>query len=114
MDIQVLFDIDSATPISIQGPLIRADWYDAGEGVCGDYDPDNPDDIHLLRFDIYVKRNGTWEVVDDASYCTTVSIDTDRDTLISKLYHIYREYENALSSDTEASVKKLGEHLSWI
>ena len=114
MDVKILFDIDSETPVSIQGSLVRADWYDAGEGLWGDYDPENPRDVHLLRFDIYIKRNGNWEPVDDASYCTLVPADTERHTLVNKLYTIYKGYEDALSSDPEASVKKLGECLSWI
>ena len=110
----VLFNIDEETPVSIQGPLVRADWYDAGEGLYGDYNPYNPDDIMLLRFDIYVKVDGEWEPVEDASYCTRVRTCTDKDTLVKKLWVIYNEYEDALSSDIHVSVKKLGERLSWI
>ena len=29
---------------------VRVCWEDIGEGICGDYDPDDPDDIPLLRF----------------------------------------------------------------
>ena len=113
-DATVILNPDIETPVSIEGPVVRADWYDADEGLCGDYNPEDPDDIHLLRFDIYIKKDGEWEPVDDASYCTRVPFETDTDTLVKLLYSIYKEYDNVLSSDPAASVKKLGETLSWI
>ena len=111
---KVIINPDPETLVSIEGDTVRADWYDAYEGICGDYNPDNPDDIHLLRFDIYLNRDGQWEAVDDASYCTRVAYDTPVDTLVEKLYLIYRKYDDVFRSDPEASVKKLGERLSWI
>ena len=30
----------------------KVEWIDIGEGWSGDYDPDDPDDIALLRFDV--------------------------------------------------------------
>lgn len=111
----VLLDIDQDTPVSIQGEVVRADWYDAGEGLFGDYNPENPDDIQLLRFDIYIRgEDNEWEPVEDASYCTQIAATTDRETLVKALWSIYKEYDNVLSCDPEASVKKLGEALSWI
>lgn len=116
----VLYDIDVETPVSIRGKVVRVDWYNAGEGICGDYNPSDPNDINLLRFDVYVYRYDEeadewyWEPVDDASYCTRVPADTNIDTLVNKLMVIYKEYDDVLSSDTYASVKKLGEYLSWI
>lgn len=111
----ILFDIDPETPVSIQGDVVRADWYDAGEGLCGDYNPDNPHDIHLLRFDIYVRDyDDKWKEVEDASYCTRVAAAENRDVLAKALRYIYDRYDEVLSCDVETSVKKLGEHLSWI
>lgn len=113
-DAIVILNPDIETPVSIEGPVVRADWYDAHEGLCGDYNPKDPNDIRLLRFDIYIKKDGDWEPVDDASYCTRVPLGTDTVTLVKLLYSIYKEYDNVLSSDPDASVKKLGEALSWI
>ena len=112
---------DEETPVSIYGEFVRADWYNAGEGLCGDYNPEDPEDINLLRFDIYQvpinEEEGydeEWEVVEDASYCTRMPADTDLKELTDTLYYIFKEYDNVLSSDPEASVKKLGEALSWV
>ena len=113
---KVLFNIDADTPVSIQGEVVRADWYYAGEGLYGDYNPEDPDDIQLLRFDVYTrsKDGDEWRPVDDASYCTYVPLNEDRAVLVWKLREIYNEYNDVLSCDREISVKKMGEVLSWI
>lgn len=107
---------DSETPLSIQGPLIRVDWYNAGEGWWGDYDPDDPNDANLLRFDVYIKNEiGEWEEVEDASYCTRTRADTTMVWLKDLGSTIYKRYVNAIDSyPIEFSVKKIGEELSWI
>ena len=108
---------DPETPLSIVGPHIRVDWYEAGEGYFGDYNPDNPDDCELLRFDVYRRedeKSDIWEDVEDASYCTAVPVGTDTDKLKELLYVLYEEYADVLEDDPTASVKKLGEALSWI
>ena len=30
----------------------KVEWVDLGEGLDGEYDPDNEDDVALLRFDV--------------------------------------------------------------
>lgn len=105
---------DDETPVSIENDVVRADWYDAGEGICGDYNPEDPDDIPLLRFDIYKKEGEDWVEVDDASYCTRMPVKENLEILTRSLYIIFKEYNNVLKDDPDASVKKLGESLSWI
>lgn len=119
--ISIAFNVDSDTPVSIENDLIRADWYDAGEGICGDYNPDDPDDIHLLRFDIYKKNHeisndlqDAWEEVEDASYCTRMPYNTNQNILTKSLSVIFKNYYDILKDDPNRSVKKLGEALSWI
>ena len=115
-DYKIIKDMYEDTPLSIQGKKVRADWYRAGEGFCGDYNPNNPDDEELLRFDIYYREdeNAEWKEVEDASYCTFVSVDDDEETKEFHLIHIWKEYNDVLFHDTTASVKKLGERLSWV
>ena len=109
-------DIDVLTPVSIQGEHVRVDWYRAGEGWWGDFNPEDPDDEELLRFDVYYRNDERedWEPVDDASYCTGNPVDTDIETLKGKLLTLYREFADVLEDDPMRSVKKLGECLSWI
>ena len=105
---------DPETPVSIENDLIKIDWYDAGEGLCGDYNPEDPDDIHLLRFDVYKKEDGEWTEVEDASYCTRMPYASDQELLVESLYIIFKNYYDVLKDDPDRSVKKLGEELSWI
>ena len=113
-------NIDAETPMSLHDDLIRVDWYNAGEGYCGDYNPDNPEDENLLRFDVYVNETkdgnpDNWAEVEDASYCTLVPADTDKKVLKEKLGVIFRAYREEIDDyPILFSVKKLGERLSWI
>lgn len=93
---------------------IKVEWTDIGEGLSGDYDPDNPEDISLLRFDVYVVRDGQWSEVDDASYCTQMPAGTDVETLKRAAAYLAKKYADVLTDDPDTSVKKLGERLSWI
>jgi transcription elongation factor Elf1 len=113
-NLSITLNMDEETPVSIDNDKIRVDWYDAGEGLSGDYNPEGPDDIHLLRFDVYKKVGEDWEEVEDASYCTRMPADSNLELLVHGLYIIFKEYNNVLEDDPTASVKKLGEALSWI
>ena len=93
---------------------VKVEWTDIGEGLRGDYNAEDPTDIHLLRFDVYVVRDGSWVEVDDASYCTQMPADTDQDILRRAVKYLAKQYADVLSSDPDASVKKMGESLSWI
>lgn len=113
-NISITLNPDEDTPVSIENDLIRVDWYDAGEGLCGEYNPADEDDVHLLRFDVYKKVDENWEEVEDASYCTRMPYASNQELLVYSLYVIFKNYYNALKDDPDASVKKLGEQLSWI
>lgn len=93
---------------------VRVCWDDIGEGICGDYNPDDPDDIPLLRFYVDIFRDGQWEEVEDASYCTLMPVTTPKPILDRALRYLHAEYKDALSDYPYSSVKKLGERLSWI
>lgn len=103
---------DVETPLSICDDVLRVDWYNAGEGICGDFDPDNPDDINLLRFDVYVKDGDEWVEVEDASYCTNMPADSMK--LQAALEAIFKRYRAVIDGPEYPSVKKLGEELSNI
>lgn len=111
---------DEYNPVTIQDDIIKVDFVNLGEGLHGDYNPEDPEDINLLRFDVYVNDPGTdsWTEVEDASYCTQIPADTPIDTLKEKIKAIFDRYRDAISSYDDylygASVKKLGEELSWI
>ena len=77
------------------------------EGYFGDYHPDDPDDVNLLRFTVYFKG----EEVDDASYCTQIPASTDASLVQKCAERILREVYDPLTSGF--SIKRLGECLSW-
>ena len=108
---------DEETVIVAEDDCIQVCLVNIGEGTCGDYNPDNPDDVNLLRFDVnyYDKDANDWMEVEDASYCTNVEADSTPEHLkevVCALFNRYRdEYTNIASG---GSVKKMGEELSWI
>ena len=55
----------------------KVEFVDIGEGLNGHYNPADPDDIPLLRFDSYTLVNDNWEPIDNGSYCTQVRADAD-------------------------------------
>jgi hypothetical protein len=83
-----------------------------GEGFSGDYDMDNPDDVPLLRYDVFIKdENGEWVDPGDASYCTLLSAEDDMEILewaTEYILDIIHDYVLA------GEHKKMCEVLSWI
>lgn len=93
---------------------VKVEWVELGEGWNGDYDPKNPEDEKLLRFDVYVFVDREWEMKDDASYCTRFPVKATDEQKQKGPQLILDEFYDALSSDIACSVKKLGERMSWI
>lgn len=76
---------------------------EAGEGMSGDYNPDDPDDVQLLRFIVW--KDG--EPMDDGSYCTLMPVDTDPAILQRGLMLILR-------ATLAESPKRALEEISWM
>jgi hypothetical protein len=114
----VTFDEDGDIVVA-KDDCIKVSLVNLDEGINGDYDPDDPDDVNLLRFDVYYRNPEEgldgWEPVDDASYCTNVEANSTKEHLekvVRTLFKRYRdEYRNIA---TGGSVKKMGEELSHI
>ena len=91
---------------------IKVEWVDLSEGYFGDWDPDDPEDQSLLRFDISRLENNEWTEIFDASYCTLFPADSSNQLKSKALKHIMNYiYSNA--SDGQ-SIKRDCEKLSWI
>lgn len=67
---------------------VKVEWVDCVEGNDGDYDPNDPDDVPLLRFDVSTWADGGWEEPADYSYCTRMPLYTDRVILLKALLHL--------------------------
>jgi hypothetical protein len=108
----------------------RACFTDIGEGMCGDYDPDDPEDEPLLRFDVQINEAdsplaedpasaGTddpadpdfgWYWVRDGSYCTQVNAEkVTGEQMYDLLQRILGEIDGERSS-----VKRQLEQASWM
>ncbi len=96
------------------GISVKVEWSDLGEGIQGDYNPDDKDDVHLYRFDISVKPSGkrAYEAVDDASYCTQVPVDSSVPILRKGLEMIMDEIFDAVVGGN--SIRKACERMSWL
>ena len=86
----------------------KVDLWQAGEGWNGDYDPDDPNDVELWRFDVQELVDGEWETMSDASYCTQLPVDMDFVTTQKALRWIMQETYG------RTQIKRICEELSWI
>ena len=82
---------------------MTAYWEDIGEGMSGDYVPNDPNDVPLLRFTIY--KDG--EPMDDGSYCTLMPTDTPAAIL-------QRGLQLILDAAEGPNPKRALEELSWM
>lgn len=82
------------------------------EGWNGDFDPSDPDDELLLRFDVFKLHNNEWEPVDNASYCTQLPASLSVDKINIALSAIMREVAEPVRAG--ASIKKTCERMSWL
>ena len=89
-----------------------ASWSDIGEGLDGFYDPNDPNDIPLLRFDVYELIDGEWEYIQDTSYCTMMRVGSP-DWVLSQALNLILDRVEA-SASSGGSIKKACESLSWM
>lgn len=113
--------------------LVRVDLDWIGEGIDGDYDENDPQDVPLLRYVISRKftkdcrddrfyyltgeqyegrQIGEWCYVEDGSYCTQLRIDAPREQLIDAAQFILSYVENGVRDLNHQ--KRMYESLSWI
>lgn len=101
----------SAPEVALIDGKFKVEWVNLGEGKDGDYDPSDPDDVALLRFD--VSLNG--ELVSDGSYCTLMPVDTSEHILRKGLERIMDTINDKCGNgDCCDGYGKIFEELSWI
>lgn len=104
--------------INIDDGKHRVTWEYIGEGWSGDYDPNDSEDIPLLRFSCDVCDEdfnpqcesvgaSPWIGMDDASYCTRLPTSTPKRALLQAAGIILE------AIDTDGSYRKALEALSW-
>lgn len=104
---------------------VAVEWYNADEGLCGEYDPTDPQDVNMLRFDFYGKKNNEWLPVIDGSYCTAVPASTPDEVLARLLELLMDRGEDAVqvalaedrhtySNEITPADHHIFEELSWV
>lgn len=98
---------------------LRVDWVSLGEGYNGDYDPNDPEDASLLRFDVYFTPWGTdgWTELDGGSYCTQLTVDAspkEKARLLKIIFDAYACRMPAYLAGGGNGLKHIGERLSGI
>ena len=110
---------EEGTILEIEDDKILVRFITIGEGYYGDYDPDVPDDAELIRFDVCAKGiegfEDEWTDVEDASFCTSLEVDTPIEELEDKIKIIFSKYRSVHDQIVQGfSARKIGEELSWI
>lgn len=85
----------------------RLEWVDLGEGVSGDYDPEDPTDTPYLRADLYEQVNGEWTEPRDTSYCTLAPTFTPEVLLKRYADELFRDLTKA------SSAKRVMQSWTW-
>jgi len=94
------------------------EYEDIGEGLCGEYNPEDPSDIPLLRADLYTTDSfygdhdyGPVEkhfAVRDCSYCTLAKVGTSEYELAKAAHELFDEL-----GDNPGSPKRIMERWTW-
>lgn len=96
-----------------RGP-IRVAWVCLGEGYNGDYDPTNPEDELLLRFNLSVKDGGSrdFETVESRRTCfAEKASEKDKEAALDILL---RRFYDAYTCDSRRCICTLADELSYI
>ena len=91
---------------------VKVEWVNLDEGYDGDYDPENPNDENLLRFDVSHMVNNEWTEVPDGSYCTQMPASYSDSILQAGLKTIMDAIYDDVSAHGRA--KRTCEEMSWI
>jgi hypothetical protein len=81
-----------------------------GEGTDGDYDPENPDDVPLLRYDVCEKVDGEWEPLRNGSACCQLSAKEKR----ADLKKAAKKMLEIVSKTDPQNLNFVVQLLSWI
>ena len=93
---------------------VKVEWVQLGEGFSGDYNPEDPEDQELLRFDVSLWDEDcrAWREVPDASYCTLFPADATDEEKVKGLNYIMSTIFDAVQDGY--TPKRACEHLSYI
>ena len=96
-----------------RGP-VRVAWVCLGEGYNGEYDPKNPEDELLLRFDVAVKDEDIGDFVTTESRCTCFAAKAPTKDKEAALDVLRDHFHNAYTSLPRHCMSSLADKLSYI
>ena len=94
-----------------KGKVIIA-WVELGEGWGGDYNPDDPDDEELLRFDAYIEDHEWEDDYPTYSYCTEFPVSATPEQRQAGLEYLMSHLYEPMSKGEWC--RSDAERLSWI
>ena len=96
-----------------RGP-VRVAWVCLGEGYNGEYDPKNPEDELLLRFDVAVKEEDMGDFVTTENRCTCFAAKAPSKDKEAALDVLLDQFYNAYTSQPRHCMSSLADRLSYI
>lgn len=102
------FDPETVPELRLERGDVAVTLEYIGEGNDGDYDPDDAGDEPLMRIGVQRRVDGTWEDVEDSSYCTQISARASEAGKGLALEYVIAQVP------ATGSVKRLMERMSWI
>lgn len=101
------------TIVREKGP-VRVAWVCLGEGYNGDYDPKNPEDELLLRFDVAVKNENIGSFVTVESRCTCFAANAPDKAKEEALDILLDCFHTAYTNEPRQRLSSLADTLSYI
>lgn len=93
---------------------VRVAWICLGEGYNGDYDPKNPEDELLLRFDVAVKDDSIGDFVTTESRCTCFAASASAKGKEAALEILLNHFFYAYTKEPRCCIETLANKLCYI
>lgn len=93
---------------------VKVRWIDQTEGQWGDYNPEDPDDVPLLRFDVSLWNEAAGKYNSCQSRCTCFCADASKEDIAKALDILLDRFYDAYSKNPNGSLKTLADQLSQI
>jgi len=96
----------------LQKGKVIVEWVELGEGWSGDYNPEDPEDEELLRFDAYIEDHEWEDDYPTYSYCTMFPVSATPEQRQKGLEYLMEHLYPFMSKDEWC--RDEAERLSWI
>lgn len=98
---------------SLQQGEVIVELEHIGEGICGEYNPDDPEDMPLLRFTVFkLEEDGSKTQIENGSFCTIMPTETPDHIQDLGLKLIMEKVHGRVIAGQ--SIKRVSQELSWL